>query len=102
MDMVKIESWEDFLSLPKNNWNIPEPRLDELRENVLETSHGLDLVVMPGLAFDHSGTRLGHGRGYYDKYLLKANAYNGSINRPPVKTVALALTEQIVDTPLPR
>ncbi|KAI1300675.1 hypothetical protein EDD11_006073, partial [Mortierella claussenii] len=63
MDMVKIESWEDFLSLPKNNWNIPEPRLDELRENVLETTHGLDLIVMPGLAFDRTGTRLGHGRG---------------------------------------
>ncbi|KAF9171881.1 hypothetical protein BGX20_006747, partial [Mortierella sp. AD010] len=86
MDMVKIESWEDFVSLPKNSWNIPEPKFDELRENALETSHGLDLIIMPGLAFDRSGTRLGHGRGYYDKYLLKTNAYNESINRPPVKT----------------
>ncbi|KAF9947028.1 hypothetical protein BGZ65_009198, partial [Modicella reniformis] len=33
MDMVKIDSWEDFLALPKNNWNIPEPRFDEVREN---------------------------------------------------------------------
>ncbi|KAF9439199.1 hypothetical protein BGZ76_009372 [Entomortierella beljakovae] len=101
MDMVKVESWEDFISLPKNNWNIPEPR-DEIRENVLETAHGLDLIVMPGLAFDTVGTRLGHGKGYYDKYILKVNAYNASVNRPEVKTVALALTEQIVDTPLPR
>jgi len=31
--MVKIESWEDFLALPKNSWNIPEPRMDEEREN---------------------------------------------------------------------
>ncbi|KAF9914017.1 hypothetical protein BX616_009136 [Lobosporangium transversale] len=102
MDMVKVESWEDFVSLPKNNWNIPEPRMDEIRENALDTSHSLDLIIMPGLAFDRTGTRLGHGRGYYDKYLVKTNTYNKSIGRPPVATVALALTEQIVDEPLPR
>ncbi|KAI8345789.1 5-formyltetrahydrofolate cyclo-ligase [Mortierella sp. GBAus27b] len=102
MDMVKISSWDDFLSLPKNNWNIPEPRFDEVRENALETPHGLDLIVMPGLAFDRTGTRLGHGRGYYDNYLVKVDAYNKSIGRSPVATVALALTEQMVDTPLPR
>ncbi|KAF9571490.1 hypothetical protein BGW38_008611, partial [Lunasporangiospora selenospora] len=33
MDMVKIESWDDFLALPKNNWNIPEPTQDQIREN---------------------------------------------------------------------
>ena len=33
MDMVKIDSWEDFLSLPKNKWGIPEPKFDDLREN---------------------------------------------------------------------
>ncbi|KAG0221515.1 hypothetical protein BGX31_009787, partial [Mortierella sp. GBA43] len=86
MDMVKISSWDDFLSLPKNNWNIPEPRFDEVRENALETPHGLDLIVMPGLAFDRTGTRLGHGRGYYDNYLVKVDAYNKSIGRSPVAT----------------
>jgi 5-formyltetrahydrofolate cyclo-ligase len=33
MDMVKIESWDDYLSLPKNNWNIPEPTQEYPREN---------------------------------------------------------------------
>ncbi|KAF9177923.1 hypothetical protein BGZ50_008241, partial [Haplosporangium sp. Z 11] len=86
MDMVKIESWDDFLALPKNSWGIPEPGFDEQRENALETSRGLDLIVMPGLAFDRTGTRLGHGRGYYDNYLVKVDAYNQSIGRPPVAT----------------
>ncbi|KAF9382262.1 hypothetical protein CPB97_007251 [Podila verticillata] len=102
MDMVKIESWDDFLALPKNSWGIPEPRLEEDRENVLDTPHGLDLIVMPGLAFDRTGTRLGHGRGYYDNYLVKVNKYNASIGRPPAATVALALAEQMVDESLPR
>lgn len=36
----------------------------------------IDLVVVPGIAFDVSGNRLGYGTGWYDKFLhrLKAGA----------------------------
>lgn len=33
------------------------------------TDGGLDLIVMPAMAFDHGMRRLGHGRGYYDTFI---------------------------------
>lgn len=38
MDMVRITSVSDFESLPLNRWSIPEPPLDQERENGKRTS----------------------------------------------------------------
>lgn len=47
----------------------------------------LDLVVVPGIAFDEKGNRVGFGKGYYDKFLSKIP------KRIPV--IALAFEEQV-------
>lgn len=49
----------------------------------------IDLVLVPGLAFDRQGRRLGHGKGYYDKLLSRARA--------ETTFVALAFDEQVLD-----
>ncbi|KAG1148929.1 hypothetical protein G6F37_002888 [Rhizopus arrhizus] len=97
MDMVKINSMKDFESLPINKWSIPEPPLDQQRENALETKEGLDLILVPGVAFDQNRNRIGHGKGYYDRYLLKCKDWAEANNTEPPKTIALALDQQIVD-----
>ncbi|KAB0804161.1 hypothetical protein PPYR_01131 [Photinus pyralis] len=92
MEMVKLHSMEDWETLPLTKWNIKQPRLAEQRENALDTG-GLDLVIVPGVAFTADGDRMGHGKGYYDTFLR--HLYDTQ-SKPPI-TVALAFKEQVLN-----
>ncbi|ORY53127.1 nagb/rpia/CoA transferase-like protein [Rhizoclosmatium globosum] len=63
----------------------------------------VDLVIMPLLAFDTEGWRLGHGGGYYDRFLAECekvwgNEQSGNV----IRTIAIALKEQLVEGSVPR
>ncbi len=68
-------------------WGIREPRADAPRMAITD----LDMVLMPGLAFDFTGNRLGYGAGYYDRLLAPAKKTSR-----PVR-VAAAFDCQVVD-----
>ena len=73
---------------------IPEPAESDEREMGLEE---LDIVIVPGVAFDPSLNRLGHGTGYYDRLLgsvRKIDAAGCARARPLF--VGLAYEEQTV------
>jgi 5-formyltetrahydrofolate cyclo-ligase len=52
-----------------STYGIKEPKLEKGR---LLSVDEIDLFLIPGVAFDLSGTRLGFGGGYYDRLLTKA------------------------------
>ncbi len=51
-------------ALHKSRFGVSEPDGDEAI-----TPERLDLILVPGLAFDRTGGRLGYGAGYYDRFL---------------------------------
>ncbi|MBF0571830.1 MAG: 5-formyltetrahydrofolate cyclo-ligase [Candidatus Omnitrophica bacterium] len=78
-----ISSMEDA---HKGTYGIAEPQYDPDKELDLKD---LDVVVVPGLAFDRLHNRLGRGAGYYDRFL--------SILPQTVTTVGLAFDFQLTD-----
>jgi 5-formyltetrahydrofolate cyclo-ligase len=81
---------EDMSELVEGAYKILEPK-DELRRlpaKVVQPEE-LDLVMVPGTAFDPRGGRMGQGKGYYDRLLARA--------RPDAPLVALAFDCQIFD-----
>lgn len=61
-----IESYffEGLHQLNKNEWGIPEPK-----QGVLVNPQNVSAVLVPLLAFDRSGHRVGYGKGFYDRFL---------------------------------
>jgi len=52
--------------LEENPWGIPEPR-----DGIRVGPENIDVVLLPLLAFDLNGFRLGYGKGFYDRFLME-------------------------------
>jgi 5-formyltetrahydrofolate cyclo-ligase len=56
----------DKTELRENKWGIPEP--DPFQATLIPPE-SVDIVLVPLLAFDQQGYRVGYGGGYYDRFL---------------------------------
>lgn len=65
-DLALFEIRDQEKDVSPGVWGIPEP----VRNNpvALET---VDIMIVPALAFDEQGNRLGHGAGFYDRILAR-------------------------------
>ena len=73
---------EHFSELEEGYFGISEPKA------IKKASRQEALVIMPGVAFDRCGNRIGYGKGFYDRY-LKAH--------PNCRTLAIAFELQMVE-----
>lgn len=90
LEFLQIDSLEEVASLqPRGAFNIREPR-----QGMNAMSHGsLDLLILPGVAFTREGARLGHGGGYYDKFV---QTFESKFQKK-LHLIGVGFREQLVD-----
>lgn len=71
-------------NLIENRWKIPEP--DPVTSIKIEPEK-IDAVLIPLLAFDKKGFRVGYGGGYYDRFLVQC--------RPDIIKIGLSFFESV-------
>lgn len=98
MDMIELDSLQDYDGLELDKWGIPTPSADSIshRKNCFggmgksgdslggskddDSSHdvgkGLNLVITPGLGFDKNMGRLGRGMGFYDSFFARCREHS--------------------------
>jgi 5-formyltetrahydrofolate cyclo-ligase len=85
----KDNTLSNYLLTPKtkfatNQWGILEPIPDE---HFYVKNEQIDMVLLPLLAFDKRGFRVGYGKGFYDKFLATC--------RPDILKIGLSIFEPI-------
>lgn len=69
-DDIRLKRYEGSERLRDGALRVMEPDTDVYQENYDQ----IDLVLVPGMAFDAQGHRLGRGKGFYDRFLPKVKA----------------------------
>ena len=124
MDMVSLSSKSDYEALTPDAWGIPTVAEKTLAERIRilegfsdsldanpqdivgsqwssrnrsKESRTLDLIVMPGVAFDGDLGRLGHGKGFYDGFLKRYHDLKISLLEEEVKMPFLGACLRLLD-----
>ncbi len=83
--MIALECRSVHTGLVPGSYGILEPTDGEAHP-----IEQIDLIVVPGLAFDREGNRLGQGAGFYDRFLSSPGMR--------ATTAAMAFDEQVLDS----
>ncbi len=85
MQQLQLHRVHHMDELVAGQWGIREPQIDA--EIVMPNM--IDFILVPGVAFDRAGFRIGYGKGFYDKLLLAVN--------PASTRLSAAFDGQIID-----
>ena len=87
-DKLFYDNW------PTNKWGIPEPPPSNTN---IATPGDIDLLIVPGLAFDCNLHRLGQGKGYYDRFIAKMKRGEKDTDKKKLLLVGVCLDEQFLE-----
>ncbi len=88
--ILEFREVTDLRVLKIGRFGIPEPGLYSPKLEIKD----IDLIIIPGIAFDRLGVRIGYGKGYYDRAISKIDGK---------KRIGLAYDFQLIDlVPLER
>ncbi|MCD7710627.1 MAG: 5-formyltetrahydrofolate cyclo-ligase [Porphyromonadaceae bacterium] len=68
-EVLTVRPYDAQRPLQKGRFGIAEPTGEEITDLSV-----IDLAIIPGVGFDSHGNRLGRGKGFYDKLLVKISA----------------------------
>ncbi|MFC4597429.1 5-formyltetrahydrofolate cyclo-ligase [Cohnella hongkongensis] len=93
LELRRIGALSDWMA---GRWGVPEP--DPRRTALLAETSPLDVVLVPGLAYNKAGGRLGYGGGFYDRLYMERRRL-----APEARTLWLgfAFSGQVVAEVLP-
>jgi 5-formyltetrahydrofolate cyclo-ligase len=112
LEFLSVADFEEILSEERYHsaWGLPEPPLPSAglpaRGELVSSSSDLaadgsfllpHVVVVPGMAFDRSGGRLGRGRGYYDRFLRECTQVADARSDSSPLTIGVGFAGQLVD-----
>jgi len=80
----------------KGVFGIREP-LESSEQWEIQQSGKSSMIIVPGLAFDKTGARLGRGGGYYDRFLSETRKACRTAGYPAPLCIGYAYHEQIVE-----
>lgn len=75
--IMEARAISDFNELTESSYHLLEP----MSSTRVIQPEALDFIIVPALAYDIEGYRLGFGGGYYDRYLVRTQAYTVGVSR---------------------
>ncbi|CCG82945.1 Probable 5-formyltetrahydrofolate cyclo-ligase [Taphrina deformans PYCC 5710] len=92
---------DEIHDFSRTKWGIPEPPQDrpELSRGAEQLSK--TLLVVPAVAFNYDGTRLGYGGGYYDKFLSELSPSGHIKQDDTFTTIGIGFKCQLIERPIP-
>ena len=101
-DIAFVELAPDWRSWPRDRWDIPVPPATAPVLSTAAIASAPAIALVPGLAFDTHGGRLGRGKGYYDRFLSalsrERSAPAAAASPVPFSAIGYGFSEQLLDS----